>query len=121
MIFGNESRTELKKFISKIFNLICPRENLGMIEFIDNVIDENIFIHLGKNNIKKFQLLLAMIQKLFSVQRGLSNEDNPDSFDSQELLFPGNLLIIYLREKIENSLNSSTLFDAFRYRVTQGS
>ena len=53
-----------------------------MIEFIDNVIDENIFIHLGKNNIKKFQLLLAMIQKL-SVQRGLSNEDNPDSFDSQ--------------------------------------
>ena len=111
MIFGNESRTELKKFISKIFNLICPRENLGMIEFIDNVIDENIFIHLGKNNIKKFQLLLAMIQKLFSVQRGLSNEDNPDSFDSQELLFPGNLLIIYLREKIENSLNSSTLFE----------
>jgi DNA-directed RNA polymerase I subunit RPA2 len=103
LIFGNKSRTELKKFLGKIFNLISPGEKDNELEWFEYILSRNVFVHLGMDNVKKFNLLIVMINRLISVQRGLTSEDNPDSFDSQEFLLPGNLLLIYLREKIENS------------------
>lgn len=109
LIFGNKSRIELKKFLGKIFNLISPGEKDNELEWFDFILSRNIFVHLGMDNIKKFNLLIAMINRLISVQRGLTSEDNPDSFDSQEFLLPGNLLLIFLREKIENSFYNSKI------------
>jgi len=111
LIFGNQSILELKGFLGKIFNLIAPKEYYQTNEFIENILNENIFVHLGTDNVKKFQLLMSMIHRLILVQRGISSEDNPDSFDSQEFLLPGNLLLIYLREKIENSLYNTRLLE----------
>jgi len=101
----------LKKFLAKIFNLISPKEEYDESEFIDNVFKPNIFVHLGVDDVKKFQLLISMTHRLISVQRGLNCEDNPDSFDSQEFLLPGNLLLIYFREKLENSLYTTKLLE----------
>lgn len=103
LIFGNESRIELKRFLGKIFNLIKSKENNKKVDFIEKLLNESLFVHLGIDNVKKFQLLVSMIHKLISVQRGASSEDNPDSFDSQEFLLPGNLLVVYLREKLSNA------------------
>jgi len=111
LIFGNKSRIELKKFFGKIFNLISPKKKNKDSESSDYIFDHNIFVHLGRNNLKKFNLLVAMTKRLFFVQRGITSEDNPDSFDSQEFLLPGNLLIVYLREKIENSFRNSKILD----------
>ena len=109
LTFGNESKNELKKFLARLLNLIKPKEEHQMIRFVDNILNDNIFVHLGNDSIKKVQLFFSMIHRLLSVQRGMSSEDNPDSFDSQELLLPGNLLMIYLREKIENSFQITRL------------
>jgi len=111
LVFGNESVVELKKFLGKIFNLISPKEYYQTTEFIEAVLNGNIFVHLGTDNVKKFHLLISMIHRLILVQRGLSLEDNPDSFDSQEFLLPGNLLLIYLKEKIENSFFNTRLLE----------
>jgi hypothetical protein len=58
-----------------------------------------------------------MIHRLILVQRGLISEDNPDSFDSQEFLLPGNLLLIYLREKITSSLYNLRLYENFNSNI----
>jgi DNA-directed RNA polymerase I subunit RPA2 len=118
LIFGNKSRTELKKFLGKIFNLISPGEKDKKPEWFDFILSRNIFVHLGMNNVKKFNLLIAMINRLISVQRGLTSEDNPDSFDSQEFLLPGNLLLIYLREKIENSFYNSKISENTKINIS---
>lgn len=116
-IFGNESRTELKVFLGKIFNLIIPQKENKAYEYIDKMIEETFFVHLGIDDVKKFQLLLSMIHRLILVQRGLISEDNPDSFDSQEFLLPGNLLLIYLREKITSSLYNLRLYENFNSNI----
>ena len=111
LIFGNKPRAELKKFFGNIFNLILPKEKQKISEWCDYVFNRNIFVHLGNNNLKKFNLLVAMTKRLFFVQRGINSEDNPDSFDSQEFLLPGNLLLVYLREKIETSFYNSKILE----------
>ncbi|RAL48778.1 hypothetical protein DM860_001098 [Cuscuta australis] len=45
-----------------------------------------------------------MLQKLFSLIDQTSVPDNPDSLQNQEVLLPGHLITIYLKEKLEDWL-----------------
>ncbi|XP_010460771.1 PREDICTED: DNA-directed RNA polymerase I subunit 2 isoform X1 [Camelina sativa] len=67
------------------------------------VLRDFIFVHLD-NDDDKFNLLIFIIQKLYSLVDQTSLPDNPDSLQNQEILVPGHLITIYLKEKLEDWL-----------------
>ncbi|XP_065876124.1 DNA-directed RNA polymerase I subunit 2 isoform X2 [Euphorbia lathyris] len=67
------------------------------------VLKDYIFVHLY-NYDDKFNLLIFMLQKLFSFVDQTSLQDNPDSLQNQEVLLPGHLITIYVKEKFEDWL-----------------
>ncbi|KAJ4715653.1 DNA-directed RNA polymerase subunit beta [Melia azedarach] len=69
----------------------------------ESVLRDYVFVHLDDNN-DKFNLLIFMVQKLFSLVDHTSVPDNPDSLQNQEILLPGHLITIYLKEKLEDWL-----------------
>ncbi|XP_015878970.3 DNA-directed RNA polymerase I subunit 2 [Ziziphus jujuba] len=79
-------------------------ENESYSSVADAVFKDYIFVHLD-NNYDKFNLLIFMVQKLFSLIDQTSVPDNPDSLQNQEVLLPGHLITIYLKEKVEDWLN----------------
>uniref|UniRef100_A0A8D1F7I2 DNA-directed RNA polymerase subunit beta n=2 Tax=Sus scrofa TaxID=9823 RepID=A0A8D1F7I2_PIG len=66
-------------------------------EFLFN---ECICIHL-KSNTEKFYMLCLMTRKLFALAKGECMEENPDSLVNQEVLTPGQLFLMFLKEKLE--------------------
>ncbi|XP_012068704.1 DNA-directed RNA polymerase I subunit 2 isoform X1 [Jatropha curcas] len=70
------------------------------------VLKDYVFVHLT-NYDDKFNLLIFMLQKLFSLVDKTSVEDNPDSLQNQEILLPGHLITIYLKEKLEEWLRKA--------------
>ncbi|XP_019055826.1 PREDICTED: DNA-directed RNA polymerase I subunit 2 [Nelumbo nucifera] len=67
------------------------------------VLKDYIFVHLD-NNHDKFNLLIFMLQKLFSLVDQTTVPDNPDTLQNQEVLLPGHLITIYLKEKLQDWL-----------------
>ncbi|OMO87241.1 hypothetical protein COLO4_20729 [Corchorus olitorius] len=70
----------------------------------DALLRNYIFVHLDDNN-DKFNLLIFMVQKLFSLVDQTSTPDNTDSLQNQEILLAGHLITIYL--KINNKMASA--------------
>ena len=70
------------------------------------LIREHIFIHL-QNNDDKFNLVLLMIQKLYALVAGQCSADNPDSPMHHEILLPGILMQMFVREKLQDALNKA--------------
>ncbi|GAB4832145.1 DNA-directed RNA polymerase I subunit RPA2 [Ancistrocladus abbreviatus] len=73
----------------------------------DAVLNDFIFVHLGTNNYDKFNLLIFMVQKLFSLVDQTSVDDNPDALQNQEVLQAGQLIAIYLKAKLQEWLYKS--------------
>ncbi|WOL19443.1 DNA-directed RNA polymerase I subunit 2 [Canna indica] len=65
-----------------------------------------IFVHLTSNH-DKFNLLIFMLQKLFALVDQTSAPDNPDALQNHEVLLPGHLIAIYLKEKVQDWLRKS--------------
>ncbi|KAK9284078.1 hypothetical protein L1049_012338 [Liquidambar formosana] len=72
----------------------------------ETVLRDYIFVHLD-NNYDKFNLLIFMVQKLFSLIDQTSAPDNLDSLQNQEVLLPGQLITIYLKEKLQEWLDKA--------------
>ncbi|KAF9478398.1 DNA-directed RNA polymerase I polypeptide 2 [Pholiota conissans] len=54
----------------------------------------------------KFRMLLFMLRKLFSLVSGACSADNPDSPQHQEVLLPGSLYGMIIKERMEEILNN---------------
>ncbi|KAL9042517.1 MAG: hypothetical protein Q9180_000554 [Flavoplaca navasiana] len=71
-----------------------------------------VLVHLGNvdvsqsQDIDKFKLLLFMIRKLYSLAAGDCAIDNPDAVSNQEVLLPGFLYGMLIKEKFEDWLKS---------------
>ncbi|KAI3741541.1 hypothetical protein L1987_59215 [Smallanthus sonchifolius] len=72
----------------------------------DAVLRDFVLVHLD-NNHDKFNLLIFMVQKLFSFIDQTSIPDNPDSLQTQEVLPPGHLITIYIKERLQEWLLKS--------------
>ncbi|KAH7653427.1 DNA-directed RNA polymerase I subunit RPA2 protein [Dioscorea alata] len=70
------------------------------------VLRDYIFVHLA-NNYDKFNLLIFMLQKLFALVDQTAAPDNPDALQNQEVLLPGHLITLYVKEKLEEWLHKS--------------
>jgi DNA-directed RNA polymerase I subunit RPA2 len=68
--------------------------------------------HLGSSELKetndtdKFRMLLFMTRKLYSLVEGECAVDNPDAVQNQEILLPGSLYGMIVKERVEEWLNS---------------
>ncbi|XP_071438039.1 DNA-directed RNA polymerase I subunit RPA2 [Pithys albifrons albifrons] len=71
----------------------------------DFILSKCICIHLS-NRTEKFYLLCMMTQKLYAFAKGECMEDNPDSLMNQEVLTPGQLFLMFLKERLETWLQS---------------
>uniref|UniRef100_A0A663N0G0 DNA-directed RNA polymerase subunit beta n=1 Tax=Athene cunicularia TaxID=194338 RepID=A0A663N0G0_ATHCN len=69
------------------------------------ILNKCICIHLT-NRTEKFYLLCMMTRKLYAFAKGECMEDNPDSLMNQEVLTPGQLFLMFLKERLESWLQS---------------
>jgi DNA-directed RNA polymerase I subunit RPA2 len=71
-----------------------------------------VLVHLGNvdvtqiQNNDKFKMLLFMIRKLYCLVNGECAVDNPDAVSSQEILLPGFLYGMIIKEKLDDWLRS---------------
>ncbi|KII95280.1 hypothetical protein PLICRDRAFT_169948 [Plicaturopsis crispa FD-325 SS-3] len=69
------------------------------------LIQKMILVHLDSPR-DKFRLLLFMLRKLYSLVSGSCCADNPDSPQHQEVLLPGSLYGMIIKERLEEGLNA---------------
>ena len=66
-----------------------------------------VLVHLGtgkhteSHNHDKFKMLLFMIRKLYTLVAGDCSADNPDALSNQEVLLPGFLYGMIIKEKLD--------------------
>ncbi|XP_042014422.1 DNA-directed RNA polymerase I subunit 2-like [Salvia splendens] len=102
--FSLYTRTQCIQHIGEHFQAVMMRlEKQSYSDVADTVLRDYIFVHLD-DNIDKFNLLILMLQKLFSLVDQTSVPDNPDSLQHHEVLLPGHLITIYLKEKLQDWL-----------------
>ncbi|KAJ4472934.1 DNA-directed RNA polymerase I polypeptide 2 [Lentinula edodes] len=88
---------------------------LGLAEDMSNsaigalLIRKLILVHI-ENPRQKYQLLLFMLRKLYSLVNGTCCADNPDSPQHQEVLLPGTLYSMIIKERLEETLNAIRTF-----------
>ena len=63
-----------------------------------------VFIHLAKEEDKWHQMIL-MLQKLYALVAGTIQPDSPDSLHCQEVLLPGHLMTMMVKEKLQDFLS----------------
>ncbi|KAI0340867.1 beta and beta-prime subunits of DNA dependent RNA-polymerase [Trametopsis cervina] len=69
------------------------------------LIEKMVLVHLDSPR-DKFRMLLFMIRKLFAVVSGSCCVDNPDSPQHQEVLLPGQLYGMIIKEKLDEALTA---------------
>lgn len=72
----------------------------------DAVLRDYVLVHLTSNH-DKFNLLIFMLQKLYALVDQTAAPDNGDVLQNQEVLLPGHLIALYLKEKVVEWLRKS--------------
>ena len=62
-----------------------------------------LFVHVDQNS-AKLECLLHMLRKLFSFAQGKCDADNADALMNHEILLPGHLINMQIKEKIEECM-----------------
>ncbi|KAG8550317.1 hypothetical protein GDO81_026649 [Engystomops pustulosus] len=99
-----QSRNQVLKYLGERF-----RVKFGLPEWYKDeqvaefLLEQCILIHL-KCNIEKFNVLCFMTRKLFTFAKGGCMEDSQDSLVFQEVLTPGQLYLMFIKEKMEGWL-----------------
>ncbi|XP_027910931.1 DNA-directed RNA polymerase I subunit 2 [Vigna unguiculata] len=92
------------EYIGEHFQPIMPELKQASYSIVaEAVLKDCILVHLDEN-FDKFNLLIFMLQKLFSLIDQTSVPDNPDSLQNHEVLLPGHLITLYIKEKLEDWL-----------------
>ncbi|KAM0756551.1 beta and beta-prime subunits of DNA dependent RNA-polymerase [Meredithblackwellia eburnea MCA 4105] len=111
--YGLQTGSQCLAFLGEKFRVVlgCPEdwsdEKVGGF-----LLDRIVLVHL-KDPRDKLRLLMFMIRKLYALVGGDCCADNPDSPQHQEILMPGFLYGIILKEKVDEYLNS------VRMQITQ--
>ncbi|PFH49259.1 hypothetical protein AMATHDRAFT_76288 [Amanita thiersii Skay4041] len=68
------------------------------------LLNKLVLVHLGSPH-DKFKMLLFMLRKLYALVSGSCSADNPDSPQHQEVLLPGYLYGMIIKERLDEILN----------------
>lgn len=101
-------RAETRAHLGKRFkHVLDVPEDTSDFDAGTELLRKVILVHLGNVNVNesqdkdKFDLLIFMIRKLYSLVAGDCTVDNPDAVSSQEILLGGFLYGMILKEKLE--------------------
>lgn len=97
------------RFLGNRFRIVlgCP-EDWDDRRVGEHLLKRIVLVHLPKNQ-DKFRLLLFMVRKLYSLVAGDYAPDNPDSPQHQEVLMPGFLFGMMIKEKLDDLLTNMRL------------
>ena len=104
------SRKEILAYLGKNFRIMSRVEPSVSDEDVGRLIlHDQLFVHCvggseEANNRQKFDLLVHTMQKLYALVQGEIKPDNPDCLACQEILLPGHLYGMLLKERLEDSL-----------------
>ncbi|KAL8830982.1 MAG: hypothetical protein Q9191_001131 [Dirinaria sp. TL-2023a] len=125
--YGVHGQAEARSYLGSRF-----RPVLGMphdvpdYEVGTELLRRVVLVHLGNVEVTpsqdkdKFRMLLFMIKKLYALVAGDCEVDNPDAISSQEILLPGFLYGMILKEKLEEWLKSiSSVLDDWLVKNTK--
>lgn len=100
------TRSDALNFLGEKFRVILSSgSEESNLEIGTRFVEQFILIHLNSCHDKVF-MISHMLQKLFCAVEGECSIDNPDSLAHQEILLPGILLQMFVREKLEESMSS---------------
>lgn len=111
--YGLNGRAKTRAYLGDKFKPVLgvpedmPDEDAGS-DFLRKV----VLVHLGSvdvtesQNRDKYRMLLFMIRKLYSLVNGECAVDNPDAVSSQEILLPGFLYGMIIKEKLDDWMTS---------------
>uniref|UniRef100_K3WI27 DNA-directed RNA polymerase subunit beta n=1 Tax=Globisporangium ultimum (strain ATCC 200006 / CBS 805.95 / DAOM BR144) TaxID=431595 RepID=K3WI27_GLOUD len=107
--FSLYSREEALAYLGKHFRHVMPYayESMSNVEVGSKMLDEYLFVHIPKGEkgrAQKVELLCLMLRKLYAFAKGEIREDNSDSVMNHELLLPGHLYLMILKEKLQEQL-----------------
>ena len=71
--------------------------------FGEALLQHFFFVHCPTNE-DKWHVLILMIQKLYGLVSGSIQPDSPDSLHAQEVLLPGHLMTMMVKEKMQDYL-----------------
>lgn len=101
---GCQTQKQVLKYLGERFRVKLYLPEWYTDEQVAEILLERcICIHLN-TNIEKFHLLCYMTRKLFDFAKDKCMEENPDSLMIQEVLTPGQLLLSFIKEKMEGWL-----------------
>ncbi|XP_061680071.1 DNA-directed RNA polymerase I subunit RPA2 [Syngnathoides biaculeatus] len=106
---GCTSRAQVLDYLGQRFRVkMNLPEWYSHQECADFLLDQCVCIHL-RTGLEKFRLLCLMTRKLFSFAKQESLEENPDGVACQEVLTPGQLYLMFLKERMSAWLVSVKL------------
>lgn len=109
---GMQTRRQILAYLGQNFRFVTRPEPSVSDEAVGQaLLDDCIFVHVPNTvhgakaqGQAKFDLLCHMISKLYALVQGRIKPDNPDALHCQEILLPGHLYQIILKEKLEECL-----------------
>ena len=111
--YSIHGRADTRAFLGSKFRVVLGvPEDLSAEDAGTEFLRKIVLPHLGSydvtdaNDTDKFRMLLFMIRKLYALVEGECAVDNPDAVQSQEILLPGALYGMILKERIEEWLSS---------------
>jgi len=113
------ARQRILEYLGKSFRIVLrPEASVSDADIGRELLSDNLFVHCNppardnvaggpmenQSNQRKFDLMIHMIQKLYALAQGSIKPDTVDALNCHEILLPGHLYLMILKEKIEECL-----------------
>lgn len=102
------TQAEILTHLGSMFRLLLrPSSTTTDLQCGQLLLNTHFFIHCYHsqsqqiNNLAKFYCCVHMIKKTYSLAAGQLKADNPDALSNQEILLPGHLYLMILKEKLQ--------------------
>lgn len=102
--FGLTTRKRCLEYLGDLFRVaLNVPERWTKLQVGEYLLREHLFIHLS-DPVDKFNLAVQMLDKLYALANSQCCDDNADANSHHELLLPGHLLLKFMREQLETSM-----------------
>lgn len=112
----------ISKFINLKYYLSAEHTEEMKLKYVQDIIMEDVFPHLGGSKIKKAYYLGRMVLKLLNVSSGIIKNDDRDSFCNKRVETAGALLINLFRDqwiKVKSDLEKALIKDVKQGRLSE--
>ena len=98
------TRAQCQAFLGALFRGFLPiSQSTSDEQAGEMLLSRYIFVHTARMS-DKLECLLHMLRKLFAFAQDRCASDNADALSNHELLLPGHLMTMIVKEKIEEAL-----------------